>query len=36
MTQYNFNITWPIADTLFGTTYLPPIQDAKVGRQRVA
>lgn len=36
MTRYNFNITWPIADTLFGTLHRGPAQDKQIIRQYVA
>jgi hypothetical protein len=36
MDRYNFNITLPIADTLFGTRYRSPTQNKETIRQRVA
>jgi hypothetical protein len=34
MSHYNFNISYPIADRLFGTLYRPPAQDAQAAPSR--
>jgi hypothetical protein len=36
MTRYNFNITWPIADTLFGTLHRAPTPSKNTVGKRVA